>query len=205
MSPPSALEVLATGPLTLVQDLGRPGYAALGVSRSGAADRGAFRLGARLLAQDYTRAALEVAAGGLAVRARGPVMMALTGADAHAEVDGHGVGSGAPFELTDGQTLRLGRPTTGLRTYLSVRGGLAVPPVLGSRATDVLSGLGPPPVRVGDLLPVGPPPARFPNVDLAPAPLPVGGRLILRAGPGPRAGWLADLGAAGHGLADLDP
>ena len=50
-----ALEVLAAGPLTLVQDLGRIGFAAVGVGRSGAADRGAFRLGARLLAQPYTQ------------------------------------------------------------------------------------------------------------------------------------------------------
>lgn len=199
MSIPSTLEVLATGPLTLVQDLGRPGFAALGVSRSGAADRGAFRLGARLLAQDYAAAALEVTIGGLVVRARGPVMLALTGADAHAEVDGHGVGAGAPFELRAGQTLRLGRPTVGLRTYLSVRGGITVPPVLESRATDVLSGLGPPPVRVGDLLPVGPPPARFPNVDLAPAPPLTAGPITLRAEPGPRADWLADLGALATG------
>lgn len=195
MTDPGGLEVLATGPLTLVQDLGRPGWAAIGVSRSGAADRGAFRLGARLLAQDYAAAALEVTAGGLVVRARGSIMMALTGADAYADVDGHGVGGGAPFELWDGQTLRLGRPAVGLRTYLSVRGGIAVPPVLGSRATDMLSGLGPPPVRVGDLLPVGRPPARFPNVDLAPGTRLMAGPITLRAEPGPRAGWLADLGA----------
>ena len=195
MTVPRGLEVVATGPLTLVQDLGRPGLAAIGVSRSGAADRGAFRLGARLLAQDYAAAALEVTAGGLVVRARGSVMLALTGADAYADVNGHGVGGGAPFELRDGRMLRLGRPTAGLRTYLSVRGGIAVPPVLGSRAADVLSGLGPPPVRVGDLLPVGRAPAHFPNVDLAPMPRLTAGPITLRAGPGPRAGWLADLGA----------
>src|SRR5215218_826001 len=73
-----ALEVLAAGPLTLVQDLGRVGLAAVGVGRSGAADRGAFRLGARLLAQPYTAAALEVTFGGLSIRAQGTVMLALT-------------------------------------------------------------------------------------------------------------------------------
>ncbi len=66
-----ALEVLDTGPLALVQDLGRIGLAAIGVGRSGAADRGAFRLGARLLAQPYTAAALEVTFGGLSLRSRG--------------------------------------------------------------------------------------------------------------------------------------
>ena len=101
-----ALEVLATGPLTLIQDLGRPGLAALGVGRSGAADRGAFRLGARLLAQDYTAAALEVTFGGLAVRAQGDLMVALTGAEAPATVDGHSVAYRSPLPLRDGETLK---------------------------------------------------------------------------------------------------
>ena len=135
-----ALEVVATGPLTLIQDLGRPGLAALGVGRSGAADRGAFRLGARLLAQDYTAAALEVTFGGLEVRAHGDLMLALTGAEAPATVEGHQVAYRSPIPLRDGETLRIGRPAVGLRTYLSVRGGVDVPAVLGSRATDTLSG-----------------------------------------------------------------
>src|SRR3712207_4888613 len=156
------LEVLATGPLTLIQDLGRPGLAELGVGRSGAADRGAFRLGARLLAQDYSSAALEVTFGGLAVQASGDLMVALTGAEAPASVDGLSVAYRSPLSLRDGQTLQLGTPAAGLRTYLSVRGGVRVPAVLRSRATDTLSGIGPPPVRVGDLLPVGRPPSAFP-------------------------------------------
>ena len=87
-----ALEVLNAGPLTLVQDLGRVGLAAVGVGRSGAADRGAFCLGARLLAQPYTAAALEVTLGRLSVRANGNLMLALTGAPAPADIDGRGVG-----------------------------------------------------------------------------------------------------------------
>jgi len=189
----AALEVLQTGPLTLVQDLGRPGLAAVGVGRSGAADRAAFRLGARLLAQEYSAAALEVTFGGLEVRAVGEVMVALTGAEVPASIDGRGAASSAPVQLHDGQTLRLGVPAVGLRTYLSVRGGVDVPTVLGSRSTDTLSGLGPAPVRVGDHLPVGPPPARFPCVDVAPtAPL-TAGTLVLHALPGPRDDWLADV------------
>src|SRR4029450_875812 len=87
-----ALEILATGPLTLVQDLGRTGFAAIGVGRSGAADRGAFQLGARLLAQPYTAAALEVTFGGLSVRGHGDLQLALTGAPAPAAVGGRGLG-----------------------------------------------------------------------------------------------------------------
>jgi biotin-dependent carboxylase-like uncharacterized protein len=188
----SALEVVATGPLALIQDSGRPGYAAMGVGHSGAADRHAFRLGARLLAQDYTAAGIEVTFGGLEVRARGNVTLALTGAPARATVEGTAIGYLAPFFLADGNTLRLGSPEVGLRTYLSVRGGVDVPAVLGSRSTDVLSGLGPAPLKVGDLLPVGPIPLRLPNIDIAPRKPMTQGPIVLRALLGPRADWLED-------------
>jgi biotin-dependent carboxylase-like uncharacterized protein len=195
MAAERALEVLSPGLLTLVQDLGRFGLASIGVGPSGAADRGAFRLGARLLAQPYTAAALEVTFGGLSVRAHGNLQLALTGAQAPATVDDHAVGYLGPFTLADGQTLTLDRPRVGLRTYLSVRGGVAVPPVLGSRATDTLSGLGPPPVRAGDMLPIGPAPAAFPNLDIVPAPAISAEALLLHALRGPRDDWLADLDA----------
>lgn len=190
-----ALEVLGTGPLTLVQDLGRPGLAHLGVGRAGAADRAAFRLGARLLAQDYGAAALEVTFGGLAVRAVGDLTVALTGAEAPARVGGRGMGYCGPFSLRSGQVLELGTPGAGLRTYLGVRGGIDVSPVLGSRSTDTLSGLGPAPARAGDLLRIGAPPDRFPNVDQAPGRACRNEMLVLRARPGPRMNWLADPSA----------
>jgi biotin-dependent carboxylase-like uncharacterized protein len=188
-----ALEILAAGPLTLVQDLGRAGFATIGVGPSGAADRGAFRLGARLLAQSYSAAALEVTFGGLSVRARGQIQLALTGAPAPAAVDGRAVGYCAPLTLHDGQVLSLEIPRVGLRTYVSVRGGIDVQPVLGSRATDMLSGLGPPPVRNGEVMPVGPPPAAFPNLDQAPVAALSGEALVLHALLGPRDDWLAGV------------
>jgi biotin-dependent carboxylase-like uncharacterized protein len=190
-----ALEVLQSGLLTLVEDLGRVGYASIGVGASGAADRAAFRLGARLLAQPYTAAALEVTFGGLSIRAHGEVQLALTGAPTPAAVDGRGVGYFSPFNFSDGEVLTLGNPQIGLRSYLSVRGGVNVSPVLGSRSTDTLSDLGPPPVRTGDILPVGPAPETFPNVDLAPTPGLPAGTLLLRALPGPRDDWLANIDA----------
>jgi biotin-dependent carboxylase-like uncharacterized protein len=195
MASDKALEVLATGLLTLVQDLGRPGFAAIGVGRSGAADRDAFRLGARLLAQPYTAAALEVTFGGLSIRAHGDVQLALTGALAPAAIDGRTVGYFGPFLLADSQILTLGTPQVGLRSYVSVRGGVDVPPILGSRATDTLSSLGPAPVQPGDLLPVGPAPSTFPNVDLAPRPPLSSQTLVLAALRGPRDDWLADMRA----------
>ena len=186
------LEVLRAGPLTLVEDAGRPGLAALGVGPSGAADRGAFALGARLLGQSTDRAALEVHHGGLAVLARGSVTMALTGAPAPATVDDTAVGYAAPFLVRDGSVLRLGRPTTGWRTYLSVRGGIATEPVLGSRSYDTLSAIGPPPLRDGDLVPVGWPLGE-PTVDIAPVRAPSADLVTLELAPGPRLDWLSDL------------
>jgi biotin-dependent carboxylase-like uncharacterized protein len=188
-----ALEVVATGPLALIQDLGRPGLAAVGVGRSGAADRRSFRLGARLLAQDDACAGIEVTFGGLEIRAHGDVLIALTGAPAPATIDGIEVAHLAPFALTDGLVLRLGLPRVGLRTYLSVRGGVEVPAVLGSRATDVLSGLGPAPLKVGDILPVGASPSTFSSVDVVPVRSTTYGPIAIRALPGPRADWLADV------------
>jgi biotin-dependent carboxylase-like uncharacterized protein len=194
-----ALEVLATGPLVLVEDDGRPGLAAVGVGRSGAADRGSHQLGARLVGNDPGRAALEVLLGGLSLRARGRVTVALTGASAPADLDGRPVAHATLVEVSDGAVLTLGMPARGLRTYLTVRGGIDVPPVLGSRSTDTLSHLGPPPVRVGDVLPVGSPGPDFPTVDHAahPAANPTGAT-VLEVLPGPRAtwfgGWSSDLG-----------
>ena len=198
-----SLEVLATGPLTLVEDLGRPGLADVGVGRSGAADPAAYLLGLRLVGHvvdaddqgEPAPASLEVTLGGLAVRARGDMVVALTGASCPADVDGRPVPHAAPVLLADGQVLTLGTPRAGLRTWLAVRGGIAVPPVLGSRSTDTLSGLGPAVPAAGDVLPVGAAPRTFPVVDVAPHDLPADGLVVLEFDPGPRADWcdLTDL------------
>ncbi|TDB95974.1 biotin-dependent carboxyltransferase, partial [Nonomuraea longispora] len=95
-------------------------------------------------------------------------------------------GMGVPFWVPAGAELRLGTPAWGLRTYLAVRGGIAVEPVLGSRSTDSLSELGPEPLRAGTLLPVGPPGGDI-VADLAPLPGPR--PAVLRVLPGPRDDW----------------
>ncbi|WP_433871918.1 biotin-dependent carboxyltransferase family protein [Saccharopolyspora sp. CA-218241] len=186
------LEVLATGPLATVQDLGRPGLADIGVGPSGAADRGALRLANRLLGNDEGAAAVEVTFGGLELRAHRAVTVAVTGAPCPVAVDGRSAAVNAPVRLAAGARLRLGTPGTGLRSYLAVRGGLDVEPVLGSRATDVLAGLGPDPLAPGTWLPVGPPPERFPVVDVAPVPAHPAGELVLRVHPGPRDDWFTE-------------
>jgi biotin-dependent carboxylase-like uncharacterized protein len=193
------LEVLATGALALVEDMGRPGLAATGVGRSGAADRAALRLANRLVANPEDAAGIEVLFGGLAVRAHTLLTVALAGAPAPADVDGTPVGHHAVLTLRAGQALRLGTPPTGLRTYLAVRGGIAVAPVLGSRSTDVLSGLGPERLRPGVVLPVGPEPDAAPLIDVAPVAVPPCGVATLRAVPGPRDDFLADPLALARG------
>jgi len=132
---------------------------------------------------------VEVHHGGLALRAHGTVTVVLTGAPTTASVDGTRVGHAAPFTLGDGAVLDLGRPVSGLRTYVTVRGGIDVAPILGSRSYDTLSAIGPAPLRLGDLLPVGSP-AGHPTVDVAPVPTPATGTVTLDVLPGPRHGWL---------------
>ncbi len=149
------LLVVASGPRTLVEDLGRGGLAALGVSPSGAADRSAHRLANRLLGNDETDATLEVLAGGLAARALEPTMVAVAGAPVPCAVDGRPVAFAEPVFVPAGATLRLGRPESGLRSYVAVLGGVASPPVLGSRSCDTMAGLGPAPLHAGQVLATG--------------------------------------------------
>jgi biotin-dependent carboxylase-like uncharacterized protein len=184
------LTVLASGPLTTVQDRGRPGWASIGVTRSGAADRQAAALANRLVGNDAAAAVLEVTVGGLQVRAGRTLLVAVSGAPAPVTVDGRAAPFDAPLTLRPGQVLGLGNPAVGLRSYLAVRGGIGVPPVLGSRSTDTLSGLGPAPLRSGDVLPVGALAADEPVVDVAPVRAP-SSRPVLRVLPGPRRDWLA--------------
>lgn len=187
-----ALEVLTTGPLATVQDAGRPGLADIGVGASGAADRSSYRLANRLVANDPDAAAAEITLGGFAARARGDLVVAVTGAPCPVEIDGRGAAADSVLRVPAGAELRLGTPATGLRSYLAVRGGIDVEPVLGSRATDLLAGLGPPQLRAGSHLRIGPAPAAFPTVDLAPVPAPPAGEVVLRATTGPRADWFTE-------------
>lgn len=195
----TTLEVVRSGPLAVVEDLGRPGLAHLGVTRSGAADRRAHRLANRLLANAEDCATIEVALGGLAVRVRGgAVHIAITGADPEAAVDGVRFGANSVHHVRQDQLITLGVPRTGLRSYLGVRGGVAVEPILGSRSFDTMSGLGPPPLRPGDLLPVGAPNDRFPEVDHAPVAAVPSGPITVRVTPGPRSDWFDDPQALVH-------
>jgi biotin-dependent carboxylase-like uncharacterized protein len=179
-----AVTVLATGPLTTVQDEGRPGLAALGIGRSGACDRSSYRLANRLVGNAAGTAVLEVTFGGLALRAERDLLVVTTGARCAGSF-----AHNAPAKLAAGAEMRLGAPAAGLRTYVAIRGGIEVESVLGSRSTDILAGLGPPVISPGDVLPVGTAQLPMPGVDVAPVAETEGGEVTVHVLPGPRLDW----------------
>jgi biotin-dependent carboxylase-like uncharacterized protein len=148
------ITVVRAGPLTTVQDRGRPGFAHLGVPRSGALDAPALRRANALVGNRATAAGLETTLMGCALRFAEPARVAITGAAAVVKIDKEPVGT-MPVDVPAGALLDIGRATRGVRSYLAVAGGIAVEPVLGSRSTDTLSGLGPPPLADGMTLPIG--------------------------------------------------
>lgn len=149
-----ALSVRAPGVQTTVQDLGRPGLASLGISVGGAADGVALRLANALLQNPDSAAALELTLGGPELLAECDLDVALVGLPA-ATVDGLPLTDGASVSVRRGQVLRCGPIRPGLRGYLAVRGGLSVPRIAGSAATDLrgqLGGLHGRALRRGDVL-----------------------------------------------------
>ncbi|CAM5647172.1 Biotin-dependent carboxyltransferase OS=Streptomyces alboniger OX=132473 GN=CP975_05165 PE=4 SV=1 [Streptomyces alboniger] len=183
-----ALVVVRPGALTTVQDLGRPGHAHLGVPRSGALDPPAARLVNRLVGNGPDAAVLETTLDGCAVRPRRPVTVAVGGAPCPVTVDGRPAPWGAPLRVPAGALLDIGAVVRGVRSYVAFDGGVAVDPVLGSRSTDLLSGLGPPPLAAGAVLPLGDAGGTHARVDAVPQPAPPG-ELVLGVTLGPRADW----------------
>ena len=195
----TTLEVLRTGPLALVEDLGRAGLAHLGVTRSGAADRRSHTLANRLVANPGDRATIEVMFGGFTARVRGgDVAIAVTGADTDPAVNGVPFGINSIHYAHHGEVISLGAPHSGLRTYLAVRGGIDVTPVLGSRSYDVMSAIGPLPLQSGDVLPIGEHTDDFPELDQAPVAAIEEDLLELLVVPGPRDDWFTDPDALVH-------
>jgi biotin-dependent carboxylase-like uncharacterized protein len=149
------LTVLAPGPLSTIQDLGRPGYGHLGIGTSGAADRDSLALANRIVGNDRGAAGIEMTLGRLRVRADFDAVVALTGANCAFEIDGTPGSMNTPTDVRRGQQIRVSAPTVGLRTYLAISGGIDTVPVLGSRSTDTMSGIGPEKLAAGTVLPVG--------------------------------------------------
>jgi antagonist of KipI len=154
----AVIRVIEPGMFTTVQDLGREGYGAMGVSPSGAADALSLRIGNRLAGNGEGAAGLEMTLVGGAFEFSEPGTIALTGADFAPSLDGVAVEMWRSCEVRAGQTLRMGGTRDGARGYLCVRGGIAVAEVMGSASTHVLSGMGGfagRSLRRGDVLQVG--------------------------------------------------
>ena len=187
------IEILTPGMFTTVQDLGRIGYAHLGVPRSGAADLRSLRLANRLVGNDESAACLEVTFGGVAMRFHQPTVVALTGAPAPARLGPVSVSSDRWLFSRAGDVLELGMPAEGVRTYVAVAGGVDVPPIMGSRSCDTLSGLGPPALRAGQHLAVGRPHQPAPSSpDCLASPVPYGAEVAVRYRRGPRDDWFSE-------------
>ena len=191
----SAIEVQAPGLLTTVQDLGREGCGPMGVSPSGAADAVSLRLGNRVLGNAEGAAALEMTlVGGSFVFPQGSVI-ALSGSDFGATLDGATVDLWTSVQVRPGQVLKLGATRSGARCYLCVQGGIAVEPLLGSASTHVLSGLGGfegRALRRGDILHIGPAGGRFRRRTVAPQALErLSTRRVLRVTAGPQSDWFS--------------
>ena len=176
------------GLLATVQDLGRPGLAHLGVPRSGALDPDALRLANRLVGNPEAAAGLELTATGAALRFAGAVTVAVTGARCTVAVAGRAAAWGAPISRPAGARIVLGPAFDGLRSYLAISGGVVVPPVLGSRSTDLLSGIGPEPLRAEDRLPIG----RERGTPSGAEAVPRRTDAIVRLIRGPREDWFTD-------------
>lgn len=190
--PEPGLEVLDAGALSTVQDLGRPGYAHLGVPRSGALDQPALRLANRLVGNEEGAAALETTLTGVKVLARTSCRIAVTGAEADVLVDGRAVAWGSAVPVPAGAEIVVGTATRGLRCYLAVAGGVDLEPELGSRSTDLLSGLGPAPLAAGVVLPIGTPSRAPEEATAVPRPRPA----VLHLDLGPREDWFAPAALA---------
>lgn len=148
------LIVEAAGPGLTVQDLGRPGYLARGLSRGGAADRLALAEGAALLGQNESLAALEMAGFGGRFRAGCDLRIALTGAPMRAALEGRPLIWNASHAVGAGARLVIGAATAGVYGYLHVGGGFDTPLRLGSRSVHLTAGLGRP-IADGDVLAIG--------------------------------------------------
>ncbi len=199
---PRFADVIRPGALTLVQDAGRRGVAAIGVPDAGPADAESMALANRLVGNEDGAAALEITFEGPALRFNAPAHCAVVAGSAAAGsegavgmvLDGHPCQAGTIVPVGSGQVLDIGRTGGVVRAYLAVGGGFRTPVVLGSRSSDVLCGLGPGPLAGGDRLDLGPPTRPHGHLLAAvDAPAAPGGPVTLRvmAGPHPlgREAW----------------
>ena len=208
----AGLRIVSPGLHSLIEDLGRHGHSALGVSTAGALDRASLRRANRVLGNAPSAAAIETVGGGLKVQAIGDQVLAVTGAPSELTIETPSefnpsesgepgllrtVPMATPFALRDGEVLSLGHPSAGFRCYVALRGGVDAAPVLGSRSTDTMSGIGPAPLAAGQLLASGGDAecGVVGNPEFQPD-FPGTGVTVLDVVPGPRADWFDEEAVA---------
>jgi antagonist of KipI len=189
-----ALVVVKPGLLTSVQDLGRYGHQSTGVPAAGPMDAFSHRLANQLAGNAPDAATLEITLIGPELMVEADTTCAIAGALFEVTCDDRPVAIGESFNVTRGQRLKFGRIVQGARAYLAVAGGIQTPPLLGSRATHLVSRMGGFAGRAlaaGDRVPIAseinPRPLRKANG----LTLPSSGRALLRVMPGPQADWFA--------------
>lgn len=154
------LKILRGGIYTTVQDLGRNGFRRLGISQGGALDIPALKIANLLVGNAPEAAGLEITLGQFSAEFTQDTWVALTGAGCDAQLDGKPLWTGWRYPVKRGQRLTLKMPKHGMRSYLAVAGGIAVPEMLGSRSTDIKAGFGGlagRQLQEGDVLPLGEP------------------------------------------------
>lgn len=186
-----AIEVVKPGALTTIQDLGRPGFADLGIPRSGAADRGSLKLANRLVGNAEGAAALECTLIGPSLLLHDDALIAITGAEISARVGDEELPLNSAVSVAAGGLLELKTASAGLRSYIAVRGGISAQPMMASMASDLLSELGPAPLRAGQLLESGEPTGEVPAIGVAAVATPED-EPLLHVIRGPRDDWFAD-------------
>ncbi|MFT4281956.1 5-oxoprolinase/urea amidolyase family protein [Microbacterium sp.] len=186
--PVASFRVRDPGLRATVQDQGRTGHVADGIAPSGAFDRTALRTANRLVGNDERAAGVEIALGGWRAVAEDDLWFAVAGGWGPVLLDGRPVDPYQAHLWRGGVELRIDRLDHGAYAYLAVRGGIAVPDVAGSRATDTLAGVGPEPLRAGDVVPVGEDARQpVPALPLAPWGPPVDDVVEVALAAGPRA------------------
>ncbi|AHG21611.1 hypothetical protein Z042_19880 [Chania multitudinisentens RB-25] len=152
------LKILRAGIYTTVQDLGRNGFRRLGISQGGALDLPALKIANLLVGNLPNAAGLEITLGQFSAEFTQSGWIALTGAGCDAQLEGKPLWTGWRYPVKKGQKLTLKMPKRGMRSYLALSGGIAVPEMLGSRSTDLKAGFGGldgRQLKDGDVLPLG--------------------------------------------------
>jgi KipI family sensor histidine kinase inhibitor len=185
-----SVTVVRPGLMTTVQDDGRWGRQHEGVPVSGAMDMASLRDANRAVGNAASDAAIEVTLGGVELRVDHAGALAVSGADLDATIDGQAFPLATRVNHVAGATVRFAARRLGARAYLALHGGVTVAPCLGSRATDLTSGLGGGRLRAGECVPVGEPRPEVarPAPQVVPRPLPAGGARV-RVLPGPHESW----------------